>query len=74
MRGTKTDSYLVVEVIGGLDAYSDDLLVCCLNGKTLADFTYNGKVDKDKLEDAIDEELDVLDTMARAIEDPYLNL
>lgn len=57
MRSVNTDSYLVIEVIGGLDAYSDDLLVCCLNGKTLADFSYDEKVDTDKLESAILEEI-----------------
>lgn len=57
MRSVNTDSYLVIEVIGGLDAYSDDLLVCCLNGKTLADFSYDEKVDTNKLESAILEEI-----------------
>lgn len=57
MRSVNTESYLVIEVIGGLDAYSDDLLVCSLNGKTLADFSYDEKVDTDKLESAILEEI-----------------
>ena len=73
MRSVNTDSYLVIEVIGGLDAYCDDLLVCSLNGKTLADFTYDGKVDKEKLEDAIYDEY-MLDNLMEDLRDSYLNL
>ena len=57
MRSVNTDSYLVIEVIGGLDAYCDDLLVCCLHDKSLDDFSYDEKVDTDKLESAILEEI-----------------
>ena len=70
MKQVNTDSYLVIEVIGGLDAYIDDTYMCSLHGKTLNDFKYNGKIDKKKLEAAIDEELDTLEIMEK-INDPY---
>jgi hypothetical protein len=69
MKNVNTDSYMVVEVIGGLDAYCEDVLVCCLTGKTLEDFTYDEKVDTDKLETAIDNEIELLDLMAKITED-----
>ena len=61
MRSVKTEYYTVIEVIGGLDVYSDDLLVCCIHGKSLNDFTYDQNVDTDKLETAIDNEMELLD-------------
>jgi hypothetical protein len=74
MRSVNTDSFLVVEVIGGLDAYCEDLLVCCIHGKSLDDFSYDGKIDTDKLEEAIDDEMETLNIMENVINDPYLNL
>ena len=73
MRQVETDSYLVIEVIGGLDVYSDDVYLCSLHNKTLNDFSYNDKVDKKKLEDAIDDELDTLDVLDK-LNDPYNNV
>jgi hypothetical protein len=70
MKQVVTDSYLVIEVIGGLDVYSEDVYMCSLHGKTLSDFTYNGKVNKKKLEEAIDDELDTLEVIEK-INDPY---
>ena len=40
MRQVETDSYLVIDVIGGLDVYSDDVYLCSLHNKTLNDFSY----------------------------------
>jgi len=58
------DGYLAIERIGGIDIYSSgDCLVCELNKKTFADFSYNGKVNGDKLDEAIEDELDTLDVM-----------
>lgn len=51
--------YLVVEQINGLDVYEDGQIVCELSGQTLADYTYNGKINDDKLEQAIKEEIEV---------------
>jgi hypothetical protein len=73
MKQVVTDSYEVIEVIGGLDAYIGETYMCSLHGKTLKDFTYNGKIDKEKLEAAIDDELDTLDTLDK-INDPYNNV
>lgn len=73
MKQVITDSYVVIEVIGGLDVYMGETYMCSLHGKTLNDFRYNGKVDKNKLEEAIDDELDTLDTLDK-IQDPYNNV
>jgi hypothetical protein len=70
MKQVNTDSYLVIEVIGGLDVYIDDTYMCSLHGKTFGDFEYNEKVDTKKLEAAIDDELDTLEVMDK-INDPY---
>jgi len=60
------DGYLAIERIGGIDIYSSgDCLVCELNKKTFADFSYNGKVNGDKLDEAIEDELDTLDVMEK---------
>lgn len=69
MRQINTDNYLVIEVIGGLDAYCDDVLVCCLNGKTFAHFSYDGKIDKDKLEKAIEDEIELADLVEKLREE-----
>jgi hypothetical protein len=47
--------------------------MCSLHGKTLNDFRYNGKIDAKKLEDAVDDELDTLETLDK-INDPYNNV
>ena len=73
MKQVVTDSYVVIEVIGGLDAYMDEAYVCSLHGKKLDDFRYNGKVDKKKLEEAVDDEIDTLETLDK-IQDPYNNM
>ena len=70
MKQVVTDSYLVIEVIGGLDIYSEDVYMGSLHGKTLSDFTYNGKVNKKKLDKAIDDELDTLNVIEE-LNDPY---
>ena len=36
----------------------DDCIVCELCCKTLDDFSYDGKIDADKLEEAIEDEID----------------
>lgn len=54
--------YYVKETIDGLDVYKDDgTFVCSLDNKTLADYTYNGAVDNDKLDADIEEEIEVSD-------------
>lgn len=58
-----TNGYLVIERNGGLDVYMDDVFVCELHGKTLAHFSYDEKVDVEKLDDAIEEELDTIETI-----------
>jgi hypothetical protein len=73
MKQVVTDSYEVIEVIGGLDAYIGETYMCSLHGKKLDDFRYNGKIDSKKLEAAIDDELDTLDTLDK-INDPYNNI
>jgi hypothetical protein len=73
MKQVVTDSYVVIEAIGGLDAYMGETYMCSLHGKQLDDFRYNGKIDKKKLEEAIDDELDTLDTIDK-INDPYNNV
>ena len=57
------NGYLVIERMGGLDVYMDDIFVCELSGKSLADFSYDEQVDVLKLDDAIDDELDTLRVM-----------
>lgn len=69
MRQVNTNNYLVIEVIGGLDAYCDDVLVCCLHGKTFAHFSYDGKIDKDKLEKAIEDEIELVDLVEKLREE-----
>ena len=64
------NGYLVVERIGGLDVYREDVFVCELCGKSLSDFTYNEEIDSDKLDSAIDDELDTLEVINN-ISDPY---
>lgn len=60
------NGYLAIERIGGIDIYSSgDCFVCELSKKTLADFSYNGKVNGDKLDEAIEDELDTLDVMEK---------
>ena len=60
------NGYLAIERIGGIDVYSSgDCLVCELSNKTLADFSYNGKVNGDKLDEAIEDEIDTMDVMEK---------
>lgn len=46
--------YVVKETTYGLNIYENGDFVCELAGARIADFTYNGKVDDKKLEDAIE--------------------
>ena len=64
------NGYLVVERIGGLDVYREDIFVCELCGKSFSDFTYDEEIDSDELDSAIEDELDTLDVI-EAISDPY---
>ncbi len=60
------NGYLAIERIGGIDVYSSgDCFVCELCKKTLADFSYNGKVNGDELDEAIEDELDTVDVMEK---------
>ena len=59
------NGYLAIERIGGIDVYMDDCLVCELSGKSLADFSYNSKVNGDELDEAIEDELDTLNVMEK---------
>ena len=71
MRQIETKGgYLVVERIGGLDVYMDDNLVCELNGKTLSNYSYDDKIDTNKLDDDISEELGTLEVLGK-ISDPF---
>lgn len=59
--------YVVRETTSGLDVYEDvemNNFVCELSGVSLDNFRYDGDVDDDKLEDAIQEELEVEDILA----------
>ena len=51
--------YYVKETINGLDVYEDGTIVCSLDNKTLADYTYNDVVDDEKLEADIKEQIEV---------------
>ena len=60
------NGYLAIERIGGIDVYSSgDCLVCELNGKRMADFSYDEKINGDKIDEAIEDELDTLNVMDR---------
>ena len=59
MRHVTESGYTVVETTSGIDVYDEEEFVCELSGRTLSQFKYNGKVNDDKLEDAIKEELEV---------------
>ena len=63
------NGYLVIERIGGMDVYRDDCLICELNGN-LSYYTFDGKVDYEALENAIDEELDTLEVLEE-LNNPY---
>lgn len=58
------NGYLAIETIYGIDVYMDDFYVCELS-RTFADFSYDEKIDFDKLEDAIEDEIDTLNVMER---------
>ena len=62
---TTPNGYLAVERMGGIDVYIDDCLVCELSGKCMADFSYDEKVNGEKIDDAIDDELDTEKTMEK---------
>ena len=57
------NGYLAVERIGGIDVYMDDCFVCELHKKTFAYFSYNGIVNVNELDEAIEDELDTLNVM-----------
>jgi hypothetical protein len=63
------NGYLVIERIGGMDVYMNDCLVCELSGN-LSSYTYDDKVDGEKLDAAIEDELDTLNVLEN-ITDPY---
>ena len=70
-RMVTPNGYLVIENIAGLDVYRDDTcLVCELFGKSFANFTYDNKVDGDKLDKAIEDELGTLEVLEK-ITDPF---
>lgn len=52
--------YCVKETIDGLDVYEDDYFVCELKGHTFANYTYNEKIDNDKLDSAIKDEIEAV--------------
>ena len=58
MKRVVTNSYEVIEAISCLHVYMGKTYMCSLHGKTFNDFSYNGKVDRNKLEEAINGELD----------------
>lgn len=56
---TEWKGYEVIETIGGLDVYDDTGdFACQLNGMSLADYTYDGKISDAELEQAIDDEIE----------------
>jgi hypothetical protein len=70
MRQVNTPSgYLAIERIGGIDVYMEDCIVCELCCKTLDDFSYDGKIDKDKLEKAIEDEIELVDLVEKLREE-----
>lgn len=51
--------YIIKETMFGLDIYDEEeIYLCELHGKTIADFTYDEKVDVGKLENEIKVQLD----------------
>ena len=64
-KATTPNGYLAIERIGGIDIYMDSCLVCELNKKTLDDFTYDEKINGDKLDEAIEDELDTLNVLEK---------
>ena len=59
------NGYLAIETICGIDVYMDDVYVCELSSKTFANFSYDEKINLDKLEEAIEDEIDTLNVMER---------
>ena len=54
--------YEVTETLMGLEVRDDDgKHVCVLDGETLADYTYDGKIDSDELDNAINEMIETED-------------
>ena len=49
--------FTVFETDYGLDVYEGEKYLCELYGKSFADYTYNGEIDDDRLENAIDAEV-----------------
>ena len=71
MRQVNTPSgYLAIERIGGIDVYMGDCIVCELCCKTLDNFSYDGKINTDKLEEAIEDEIDT-DRVLNNLKDCY---
>lgn len=57
--------YTVIETIYGLDVYDKDVYLCELHGKTFADYSYDEKVNGDKLENDIHEHLSLEEDVAK---------
>lgn len=56
MKEHRTDLYKVVETAYGLDVYDEDEYVCELLGFSLANFTYDGVINNDELNNYIKDE------------------
>ena len=69
-----TDSgYEVVETMYGLDIYNEyETYLFELSGKTLADYTRNGEVDTDLIEDDIRDEIETMTIMDK-FDYPYIS-
>ncbi len=71
MLHTETpNGYLVVERLGGMDVYMDECLVCELSGSLSFYMDDNDNIDGEKLDAAIEDELDTIHVLER-ITDPY---
>ena len=65
-RFVTPNGFLVIQHAHGLDVYRDDsTFECELSNKSFADFSFDEKVDGEKLDLAIDDELDTLKTMEK---------
>lgn len=58
MEHTTQLGYNVKETSYGLDVYKDEKFVCELLGFSLANFSYNGEVNDDELENYIKDEIE----------------
>lgn len=63
MKSYKLDTIdgpvIVSEHMGGLDVHQNDIFLGEISGRTFSDYSYDGKIDDDKLLDDIYNEIDM---------------